>query len=79
MNKHVITIQDMPVKVYVNADDTRAILFPLFGRYIMITAESNVLDFTRDFILSANFNGQFIDTAISLEDTAIINIDSTAA
>ena len=33
MTKQVIMVDGFPVKVYVNADNTHAVVFPLFGRF----------------------------------------------
>jgi hypothetical protein len=42
--KVILHKDDMPVRVYVNADDTRAIVFPLFGRYFVVNSDKSALD-----------------------------------
>lgn len=42
--KVILYKNEMPVKVYVNEDDTRAIVFPLFGRYHGVNSDKSALD-----------------------------------
>ena len=75
MTKQVIMVDGFPVKVYVNADNTHAVVFPLFGRYFQLRSDINVLDFATTFLIAKNNNViSFASYQSQDEDTAIINI-----
>jgi hypothetical protein len=43
--KKVILEKDgFPIKVYVNCDDSRCAIFPLFGKYHTVTSDKSALD-----------------------------------
>jgi hypothetical protein len=78
---NVIMTKGFPVKVYVNAANTQAYIFPLFGRYFGLSSDSNVIDFATDFLIG-NCNPVVITHANyvnSLEDTAVIQLDTIHA
>lgn len=74
--KKVVLFKDkVPIKVYVNHFDTKAIIFPLFGKYFSISSDMSALDLTVQIIFH-----KFEDSTIaqygqyirSTEDTALI-------
>lgn len=76
--KHVIYKQGFPIKVYVNEDNTRAVMFFCFGRYSTLRSDVSALDFAISIIFHKGNNGVLTFEAynISMEDTAIIKIAS---
>lgn len=76
MTKHIIMVEGFPVKVYVNAANTQAYVFPLFGKYYGLASDINVMDFVTTFLLAKNVNNviSFQSYLTQGEDTAIINI-----
>lgn len=42
--KIILEKQGWPVKVYVNHDDSRCVIFPLFGRYSVCSSDKSALD-----------------------------------
>lgn len=78
-NKMVLHKDEMPVKVYVNQDDSYCVVFPLFGKYYGVHSDASALDLciqimfhvSSDFSSSTNVLtfGQYLS---SQEDTAII-------
>lgn len=80
--KYTIYKEGFPVKIYVNKTRTSAVLFYIFGKYAKLHCDSgmDVLDFAIDFSLGMSNNSiNFSNYIISLEETAIINIDEIAA
>ena len=70
----------MSAKVYVNASNNHAVVFPLFGKYFQLHSNTNVLDFATDFIVNKNPLNVISFAAYKSqdEDTAIINLDQVA-
>lgn len=76
--KNVIEIKGFPVKIYTNADQTRAVVFFLFGRYMCLSYDGvgNVLDFAVDLLVGNVGNTiSFNNYLHSTEDTALIQIE----
>ena len=75
--KHVIQKDGFPIKIYVNADNSQAYVFPAFGRYFGLHSDTGVLDFALTFLLAKNSTNNVISMASyvsSQEETALINI-----
>ena len=75
--KHVIHKDGIPIKIYVNADDSQAYIFPAFGRLFSVQSDEGALNFALTFMLAKNNVNNVISMASyqsSQEDTAIINI-----
>lgn len=78
--KKVILDKDgSPVKVYVNEDDSRAIMFPLFGKYFSFSSDVSALDLAVQIIYHKFSDNEPIPSLLtyrsylsSQEDTAII-------
>ena len=79
--KHTLMTKGFPVKVYINSGNTQAIIFPLFGKYYKLGSDVNVLDFAVDFITNAHADRTLTHANYlnSLEDTAVINLETLAA
>jgi len=63
-----------PVTVYINGDDTRAIGFPMFGKYFSLSSDKSALDMATSFIFNHSPNKElsFTQYINSQEDTGII-------
>jgi len=59
------------VRVYVNSDNSRAIVFPPFGKYFSLHSAS-ALDFAVSFIFFTSNNISYIQYLSSQEDTSVI-------
>lgn len=81
---HIIKIESVPVKVYVNSSNTMAIVFPLFGRYYRVNSDVNALDLLTSVLFHTTINDIAYNTITysaylnSLEDTAVIDITKVA-
>lgn len=67
---------DMPIKVYVNKNDTKAVIFPLFGKYFTVNSDRSAKDLMVEFIFNASNDfgiKTYLQYEVSQEDTAIIN------
>ncbi len=73
--KHIIS----GAKVYVNATNTVAVVFPPFGRCHKLSS-SQALDFATDFIIGSDneYSVSYVSYLNSLEDTVAIQIDKVA-
>lgn len=61
------------VKVYVNGDDSRAIVFPPFGKYFSLLSDNSALDFAVSFIFfSSSRDINYTQYLSSQEDTSVI-------
>ncbi len=77
--KVILYKDDVPVKVYVNQDDSQCYVFPLFGRYYGVHSDRSALDLCVQimFHVASEYPresgvttfGQYLS---SQEDTAII-------
>ena len=78
---NVIVVQGFPVKVYTDAACHQAYVFPLFGKYYGLHTDGNVLDFATDFLMGRCELTPFTHSNYlnSLEDTAVINIETVKA
>jgi hypothetical protein len=80
MTKHIIDVHGMPVKLYVNADNSHAVVFPPFGRYYQLSSDTDVMTFALTFLIAKNHNN--VVTLASYmsrnEDTAIIQLSEVA-
>ena len=68
-----------PVKVYVNSDDSRCAVFPLFGRYHTVSSDKSALDLCIQILFhrSSDYDQpcgvvSFAQYQSSQEDTAVI-------
>lgn len=78
--KHIIEVKGFPVKAYVNSNNTEAVLFFLFGRYMCLRSDINVLDFTTNFLVGrdTSYPVTYSNYLNGQEDTAVIQIDKIA-
>lgn len=81
MKKVIIMVDGYPVKVYTNASNTVAYVFPGFGRCYTLSSDQGVLDFATDFLLSKHKTNivSFQGYLNSLEDTIMTHIENPAA
>lgn len=69
----------MEVKIYVNENDSRAVIFPLFGKYFCFSSDESALDLAVSMIhykSSSDFNFTYGNYLNSQEDTAIIELEA---
>lgn len=77
MNKWKKTIlhkEEIPVRVYVNENDTSAVVFPLFGRYYRVSSDESALDLVLSCVyeLKAVNTISYLQYTNSQEDTQVI-------
>lgn len=73
--KHVVKKDGVQIKIYVNADNSQAVIFTAFGRYFKLSSDVNVLDFATTFLLAKPNNVvSFESYQSSLEGTALIKV-----
>lgn len=78
-SKVVLHKEGFPITVYVNADDTRCVTFPLFGKYFQFSSDTSALDLCVQvtFHVSSDWNpvpriSTYAQYENSQEDTAIL-------
>ena len=70
-------IGDYPVSVYVNETDTRAVVFPLFGRFYGVWSDTSAIDLVTTLLfLNPSRTITYTQYVNSQEDTAIIYQES---
>lgn len=72
--KVVIHVNEYPVTIYVNSDDSRAIVFPAFGRLYGLRSDESAMTMAVSFVLDPPSKEVFTHSRYltSQEDTAII-------
>jgi hypothetical protein len=71
--KTVVDFESYQIKVYVNEDNTRAVIFPLFGRYFGLRSDVSALDMAVYFIFfTPTREVSYLQYLSSQEDTSII-------
>lgn len=75
--KVILYKDDMPVKVYVNREDTRCFVFPLFGKYHGVHSDKSALDLCTQIMFHVSMGDlsvvfDFAQYVRSQEDTAVI-------
>lgn len=72
--KVVVHVSEYPVTIYVNSQDTRAIVFPAFGRFYGLWSDDSALTMAVSFVINPP-SKEIVTHASYLssqEDTAII-------
>ncbi len=81
---YTIYVENNPVKVYVNYNNTLAVVFPPYGRYYRLRSDVNALDLTCIMLFHKTSNDICYNTVNynsyvnSLEDTVNIELDKIA-
>jgi hypothetical protein len=81
---HTILVETYPVKVYVNHNNTIAVVFPLYGRYYRLRSDVNALDLTCSMLFHKTVDDISYNTISyssylnSLEDTVSIDLEHVA-
>lgn len=72
--KVVIHVHEYPVTIYVNSKDTRAVIFPAFGRFYVLWSDSSVTTMAVSFVINPPSKEVMTHERYlsSQEDTAII-------
>lgn len=50
--KVVVHVDEYPVTIYVNSKDTRAVVFPIFGRFYGLWSDESALTFAVSFVIN---------------------------
>ena len=71
--KTMVEFEGHQIKVYVSSDNSRAVIFPPFGRYFGIISDKSALDMAVAFIFfTSNKEISYVQYLSSQEDTSII-------
>lgn len=75
--KAIIEKDGFPVKAYVSKNDTRCVVFPLFGRYHTISSDKSALDLFVE-VLFRKFSDFDMPAGISSYDSYVNSQEDTA-
>jgi hypothetical protein len=78
-NRHDITIEGHPVRIYTDASNSRAIVFFCYGRYNVLSCRNNALDFTIGFLLNRYAGNDITFNNLNNTNEDTISLDKAAS